>query len=172
MANIFGNNAPRFFYSDEEDVSEEGELSMFDRIDAWLKNQDIHEADPSQMVDEIFDDIRRKTFSEFSRQDAISLNETSPFFLASPLASSIILERNKSSNHEQSTEEPRTPQDKPNKFFSSETKDSDISSTRKLTENSSCGFVFPAPSNESEAQIISKNYSLQPISKASDVLDF
>ena len=83
------DNAPKFFLSEDEDEnSSDNQLDIYERVDQWLLSQEVYEMDPANIVDEMFDDIRRKTFSEFSsmRNEGQSVNnhEASPFFLTSP----------------------------------------------------------------------------------------
>jgi hypothetical protein len=93
--NFGPNTAPKFFESEDEE-SKSAEDNLFERVDAWLIAQGISPSDPADIIDDAFDDIRRKTYSEMSSVcniDGLSAQSTSPFFLSSPLTSSIVLER-------------------------------------------------------------------------------
>jgi hypothetical protein len=93
--NFGPNTAPKFFESEDEE-SKSTEDNLFERVDLWLIAQGVAPSDPADIIDDAFDDIRRKTYSEMSsvcNKDGLSAQSTSPFFLSSPLTSSIVLER-------------------------------------------------------------------------------
>jgi hypothetical protein len=99
--NFGPNTAPKFFESEDEE-SKSTEDNLFERVDLWLIAQGIAPSDPADIIDDAFDDIRRKTYSEMSsvcNKDGLSAQSTSPFFLSSPLTSSIVLERHVPLNH-------------------------------------------------------------------------
>ena len=91
----FGNITPPKFFESEDEDSLSVEYSIYERIDTYLNSLEIFESNPADVIDDIFDDMRRKTYSEFSsvKNDGLSVQSTSPFFLTSPLTSSIVMER-------------------------------------------------------------------------------
>ena len=93
---LFEPKKETFFASDEEDDLSE-ELDMYGRIDAYLNSKEVHMQDLSDSVNKMYDDVRRNTFSEIAKVENFSMPESSPFFLSSPMESSLILDRRHSS---------------------------------------------------------------------------
>ena len=88
----FGSAQPHYFESEDEISDDLENQTAFDRVDKWLTAKQIVQVEAQDQIEEFFDQARRKTFSEYS-QDFMSINDSSPFLLSSPLTSSIILER-------------------------------------------------------------------------------
>ena len=135
-------NPAQFFESEDEDaISVEDDL--YKRVDEWLNSQGIESSDPKDIQDDAFDEMRRKTYSEMSTVNGdcnLSAPSTSPFFLCSPLASSIVLERDTALNRNTGRvdSEHGTPKRRPtaSKIHTN--------SSRKVETNRSSSF-FPGP---------------------------
>ena len=92
---LFEPKQETFFESDEEDdLSIEHDI--YGRIDSYLSSIGVSMANPEDKLNEMYDNVRRQTFSEMAKNEILS-QQDSPFVLASPLASSLIIERRFSS---------------------------------------------------------------------------